>query len=337
MLENYLWFVTINWLSVIITLVLVMIVLNYATDALEEEISIIWKKLRLPNSVRWAIFDASISSLPELLIALAWLIILGSKWLEVGTWTIWWSALFNILIIPAAVLIAYKWKKAIKVEKSWIKRDTIFYLISIFIFLIWLYFNQLVIMSIFLVILYGLYILYLYKQSLQHRKENEKEVQLAYDSVKNKNISYVKIIIALILTYISVEMAVVAAKWIWDILNISVLIVSLVILAWITSIPDTLLSVKSSKKWDVNAWLSNAVGSNIFNICIWLAVPILIWTTFMWLNPEFDFNENFNLFIFVILATVVYFILLNLKNISNKYGYIFIVLYIFMIIYLLML
>ncbi len=334
MLENYLWFITTNWLSIIITLTIVMIVLNYATDALEEEISTIWKKLKLPNSVRWAIFDASISSLPELLTAIAWLIILGSKWLEVGTWTIWWSALFNILIIPAAVLLVYKGKKTIQVDRWWIKRDSLFYIISIIIFLIWLYLNQLELMGIALVILYTLYVLYLYKQSLEHRKENEKEVQIAYDSVKNKKIWYTKIIIALIIIYISIEMAVVASKWIWDMLNISVLIVSLVILAWITSIPDTLLSIKSSKKWDINAWLSNAVGSNIFNICIWLWVPILIWTSFMWLEPEFDFNKNLNLFIFVIFATAIYFIILNLKNINKKNGYIFITLYILMIIYL---
>jgi len=334
MLEQYLWFVKINWLTIIISLVVAMIALNYATWILSNEISTIWKKLKIPTSVRWAIFDASMSSLPELLTSFAWLIILGSKWLEVGTWTIWWSALFNILIIPAAVLLTYNLGKPIKIHKWWIKRDSIFYTLSIIITIVGLWLNQLIFMSIALILFYVVYILYLYKQSLQHRKENTKKLELVYESVKNVKISYIKIFISSIIIYIGVELSVVAAQQIWNILNISVLIISLVLLSSITSIPDTLLSIKSTKKWDVDAGFSNAVGSNIFDICIWLGLPIFIWTVFMWLKPEIDFSKNFYMFIFIILATIIYFITINLKNINKKTGYVLILVYILIVIYL---
>ena len=334
MLEQYLWFVKINWLTIIISLIIAMIVLNYATWILEKEISTIWKKLKIPTTVRWAIFDASMSSLPELLTSFAWLIILGSKWLEVWTWTIWWSALFNILIIPAAVLLAYNWKKPIKINKWWIKRDSIFYILSIIIIILWLWSKQLTFMSLSLIWLYVIYMFYLYKQSLQHRKENKKEVELAYESVKNVKISYIKIILSLIIVYVWVEASVVAAEWIWNVLHISILIISLVILASITSIPDTLLSIKSTKKWDVDAGFSNAVWSNIFDICIWLGLPIFIWTVFMWLKSEIDFEKNFYMFIFVILATIIYFVVINLRNISKKNAYMLILAYILIVIYL---
>jgi len=334
MLEHYLWFITTNWFSVIVSLIIIMLILNYATTILEEQLSVIWKKLRIPASVRWATFDAVSSSLPEFLTSLVWLILLGNAWLEVGIWTIWGSAIFNILIIPAFVLIFYKWAKSIKVETSWVKRDTIFYTISIFVLLSWIYFHQLTLMWIALIILYSFYVYYLYKSSLKHRELNFKEVEDAFESVKNKKVFYIKIIFALLLIYLGVEASVTAATWIWTQLHISNLIISLILLAAITSIPDTLLSVKASKKWDIDAGLSNAVWSNIFDICIWLGLPIIIWTTTMGLDPKVDFNSQIWIFGFLFFSTIIYFVLLNSKSIKKNYWIILIWLYIMFIVYL---
>jgi len=141
-------------------------------------------------------------------------------------------------------------------------------------------------------------------------------------------------LISLVLIYVWVEVSVTAASWIGEQLNISVLVVSLVLLAGITSIPDTLLSVKASKKWDIDAGLSNAVGSNIFDICIWLWLPILIWTMIMWLDPKVNFNSQIGVFGFLFISTIVYYILLSRKSISKNYWIILIGLYIMFIAYL---
>jgi hypothetical protein len=42
MLEHYLWFVKINWFTVVATLIVVMIALNFATWMLEEQLSVVW-------------------------------------------------------------------------------------------------------------------------------------------------------------------------------------------------------------------------------------------------------------------------------------------------------
>jgi cation:H+ antiporter len=247
-----------------------------------------------------------------------WLFLLGWKWLEVWIWTIWWSAIFNVLIIPAFVLLFYRWKNFINVEVKWIKRDSIFYFLSIIIFLFWLYFSQLTMMWITLVTLYTIYIFYLYKSSLDHRQKNIKQVQDAYESVKNKKVSYFKILISLIIIYIWVEVSIIAWQRIWEKLNVSILVISLVLLAGITSIPDALLSIKASKKWDIDAWLSNAVGSNIFDICIGLWLPVLIWTLVMNLHPKIDFDQNIGVFIFLLMSVIVYFIILSKNQLSKK-------------------
>ncbi len=334
MLEPYLWFVTINWFTVLLSLAVVMVVLNFATWILEEELSVLWKKLRISPSVRWATFDAVSSSLPEFLTTVVGLILLWNEWLKVGIWTIWGSAIFNILIIPAMVLLFYKWKDVIKVTTWWVKRDTIFYILSIFILLAWLYYHELRLMWVALVLLYVFYVYYLYKSSLKHRKLNFEQVEKAFESVKEKKVFYTKILLSLVLIYVWVEVSVTAASWIWEQLHISVLVVSLVLLAGITSIPDTLLSVKASKKWDIDAWLSNAVGSNIFDICMGLWFPILIWTLFMGLDPKVDFNSQIWVFWFLIFSTILYFVLLNNKNIKKYFGFILILLYILFIVYL---
>lgn len=318
MLEHYLWFISTNWFTVIITLVVVMVLLNFATWLLEWELSTLWKKLKIPGSVRWATFDATSSSLPEFLTALVWLMVLWNKWLEVWIGTIWGSAVFNILIIPAFVLLFYRWTKHIEINLWSIKRDSIFYILSILIFILWIFSGALTIMWVALVLLYVVYLITLYKHSVKHRKLNEEEIQVAYDEVADKKVNYFLILLALILIYVWVEAAVVGANWIWETLHISMLVVSLVLLAGITSIPDTLLSMKSTKKWDADAWMWNAVGSNIFDICIWLWLPILIWTLFMWLNPHVDFNSNVWIFIFLFISVIIYFLILSKKWLWKK-------------------
>jgi len=323
-----------NWIWVILNLIFVMLLLNFATSKLEEELSIIWKKLKISPSVRWATFDAISSSLPEFLTAFVWLILLKEKGLEVWIWTISGSAIFNILIIPFFALLFYKWKWLIKIEKSWIKRDSVFYIISIIIFLLGLYLNKLFLMWVFLVILYIFYIYFLYKESQKNKEINKEEIEKSFLEVKDKKISYFTIFYSLVLVYIWVELAVRDAEFIWESLWISTLVVSLVLLASITSIPDTLLSIKASQKWDIDASLSNAVWSNIFDICIWLWFPIIIWIWIMWLSPKVEFSSQIPIFLFLIFSVFTYLFVLSFKKLNKNSWYLLIWLYSIFIAYL---
>jgi len=307
-----------NWITVILSFIWVMWLLNFATSKLEEELVTIWKKLKLPDWVRWWTFDAISSSLPELLTVMVWLMSFWAAGLEIWIWTVSWSAIFNILIIPFFSILLYKWVKEISPEKKWINRDSIFYLLAIFVFLWWLFFWELFLMSILLIFVYFWYLFFLFLETKKNKKNNEKLVNEAFEEVKDKKIWYFTIWYALVLTYIWVEIAVACAVFVWENLWISALVVSLVILAAVTSIPDTLLSVKSAKRWKINASLSNAVWSNIFDICIWLWVPIFIWVWFLWLNPKIDFSQNLPIFWFLIASVIFYFLILQKKNINKK-------------------
>lgn len=334
MIQYFINILTQNWFWVIFTLIWVMFLLNFATSKLEEQLSVIWKKLKIPDGVRGATFDAVSSSLPEFLTAMIALILLKEKGLEVGIWTISGSAIFNILIIPFFALLFYKWTGIIKISKSGINRDVIFYIFSIIVFLTGIYFGELFTMAVSLIVIYMSYIIVLILESRKNYKKNLEIVEAEYREVKDKKIKFFTIFYSLVLVYIWVELSVHTAEFIGKSLWISTMIVSLVLLAAITSIPDTLLSVKASRKWDIDASLSNAVWSNIFDICIGLWLPIIIWIWIMDLHPKVDFGQNIWVFIFLIISTFIYLIVLKSKKLNKKSWIILWILYLVFIAYL---
>ena len=61
-------------------------------------------------------------------------------------------------------------------------------------------------------------------------------------------------------------------------LGVQPFFVAVIIAAAATSVPDTFLSMLSARKGDDSGAVSNAFGSNIFDINIGLGLPLLIWT-----------------------------------------------------------
>ncbi len=59
-------------------------------------------------------------------------------------------------------------------------------------------------------------------------------------------------------------------------LDVPVFFVAVIIAAAASSVPDTLLSIGSAKRGDDSGAVSNAFGSNIFDICVCLAIPLLV-------------------------------------------------------------
>ena len=80
----------------------------------------------------------------------------------------------------------------------------------------------------------------------------------------------------MILMGLSTEVLVTSAINLGDLLTISPVVMGFVIIAAGTSVPDTALSVISAQRGQYDAAISNVFGSNIFDICICLSVPILL-------------------------------------------------------------
>ena len=61
-----------------------------------------------------------------------------------------------------------------------------------------------------------------------------------------------------------------------SILNVPTFFVAVILAAAASSLPDTFLSIGAARRGDDSGAISNAFGSNIFDICICLSVPLLL-------------------------------------------------------------
>lgn len=261
-----------------------------------ESLELLVHRLKIPSDVAGATFMAMGSSAPELFTAIAALSRVGTE--NIGVGTIVGSAIFNILVIVGASAFV----STVVLDWRPVMRDLLFYLCSIgaliFVFSDGVItFNE----SVFFIIIYFIYLLVLFFwkrffavkkekiDSLSEVCENIKRPQNIIDSKidsifkfifpdLHKNPNYWGITFSLSILFIAglsfllVESAVEVAR----ILNISEVIIALTILAAGTSIPDLISSIIVAKRGRGGMAISNAVGSNTFDILIGLGLPWMI-------------------------------------------------------------
>lgn len=95
-------------------------------------------------------------------------------------------------------------------------------------------------------------------------------------------------------------------------LNIPVMFVALILASAASSFPDTIISVKDAKRGQYDDAISNALGSNIFDICFALGFPLFIFTITrgpIQMPPEIvDLSSElrFLLWLLTVLAVVIF-------------------------------
>lgn len=327
------------WISIVMLIVTSWII-SKASDKLGDALHILGIKLKIPTSVRGATFDAISSSFPEFSTAMI-AVIVYKRFTDVGVPTIAGSGVFNILIIPMATIFAYKGKDLlIKVDKKVVYRDMIFYTMAIGALVFFTYLGSYTVFSgIVLVSIYIGYIFVLYGETKNYRKnmseENKAYEEIAAELDTEEDMSYLKIFIIMAITialiWVSIDGIIQSTTVISTFFNIPQYIVSVVIIAACTSIPDTLLSIKSSQDGDVEGAVANAVGSNIFDICICLGVPIIIAGKTLPAN----FSENVGVLIFLVISMLTTaLLLLKKKGVTKKDAFVMFAVYIVFIIYI---
>lgn len=79
------------------------------------------------------------------------------------------------------------------------------------------------------------------------------------------------------------ELVVTSASNIASVIGISDRIIALTIVALGTSLPELITTIKAAKKGETELLVGNIIGSNIFNICIVLGLPVTLFGT---ITPE---------------------------------------------------
>ncbi|MGL6098852.1 MAG: sodium:calcium antiporter [Fusobacteriaceae bacterium] len=292
--------------------------INYFADLLGDSISDLAIKKNISPSVRGVLLDGISSSIPELLtsIAAAYLVIANgdaSAFADVGVGTIGGSAIFNILIIPflSVLVVPAHELDEIEIDKTALIRDLGVYLISVSVLFFAAKTGVLTTKTgIIMTCIYAVYAKYLL-WSNKNSDDGNKEEPIVIESDGSL---LGKIVCSLVPIGIAVHYCVESATFIGTELNIPRVMMALIVLAGVTSIPDTLLSIKSAKKGELDASIANAVGSNTFDILICLGFVIAL----AGVNLEINFKEVSFVFYFLVLSSVCY----TLAFLFNSHKYV---------------
>jgi K+-dependent Na+/Ca+ exchanger-like protein len=298
-----------------------------------KSLDIIGKKWKLTEDVAGATLMAVGSSAPEFFTATIAIFMVGSE--QVGAGTIVGSAIFNILVIiggSALVATAYlKWQPVV--------RDMGFYIIAILVLLFT--FMDGVIHAWeagIYVIAYVIYILLLSQwnrivpspvetqlgdiaetvradeEKIERKKIPvvsqatwlvDKLFALTFPKEENQAKKYwvvfwISIAYIIFLSWVLVEFAVGLSHEI----GIPEVIIALTVLAAGTSLPDLLSSLIVAKQGRGDMAVSNAVGSNVFDILICLGLPWLGYTLIKG-EPIVVGTQNLTSSIFLLFCTVI--------------------------------
>jgi len=286
-----------------------------AGDTFLEGSNYIGRNLR--DGVKGATINAVASSMPELFIALFFLFYLQDlSGFSGGLGTSFGSVIFNSLIIPSVAIIGVlsdPLKKSVVVSKKIILRDGVWLLLVEFVLIYFIQQGEISWKeSLILLLVYCLYLFYLFKTMKGGGEINYEEPFTDKEKISilsafmifdlkrlligNKPLNSTKAwfvfsVSSLVIGFVCYFL-VVACEWLgseyytvpylgdFSGLGVPLLFVALVFAAIGSSFPDTIISYKDAQKGNYDDAVSNAYGSNIFNLCVALGAPLFLFTIY---------------------------------------------------------
>ncbi|KXX69001.1 sodium:calcium antiporter [Flammeovirga sp. SJP92] len=342
------------------------IIIWKACDGFEDASGFLGRNMK--GGVKGATIDAIGSSMPELFTTFFFLVLTGdAAGFASGIGTTSGSAVFNIMIIPAAVIMSVivvnRKVQYINVNPKVILRDGIALMLAILCLIIFVSEKTLEwYHGVFLMSLYVVYVLSLFFVKMDSEGDDDDEYEyeagsggrlkallkldLSHAILGNNDMSssraWVLLILSTSIVGASCHLLVTGCEMLGDGLNWNTYVVALIFAAAATSVPDTIISVKSANNGAYNDAISNALGSNIFDICFALGMPLTIYTLFYDKNivmtggnDEMDFIGQFRvlLLFMTFFATVIFYIGAKRKKLGAKSGYFLMLLYVLFIVY----
>jgi len=246
------------------------------------------KDLKLSSDAAGATLMAVGSSAPELFVAL-FAVLKPGEHEAIGIGSIVGSAIFNLLVIVGAAAVVRKTKL------SWepLVRDLFFYTLAVALLVYFIWDGRFDMIDA--VVFMGVYIVYVvavvyWKRVLPYEDTGDEvhdahaeqnrftqwiDIPLRFVFPSKDRYYFVfleSIVLIAALSYLLVEMAVASAH----VLQIPEAIIALTVLAVGTSIPDLFSSIIVARQGRGDMAVSNAIGSNIFDILVGLGLPFMI-------------------------------------------------------------
>lgn len=279
----------------LITVLLFVVLARVCSRYFVTSLDCIAKRWGLSSEAAGATLMAVGSSLPEFFITIFALVKPGNHG-SIGVGTIVGSAVYNILvIIGVAVLV-----RGGRVLRQPILRDTLFYVVTIALLVLSFWDGQISkLEALSFVAVYACYVIAVinwqkwlkYSESPLNMVKNEVKKMdrlkvfhpitqvidklLSFTFLNDSHyvvVFFTSLIWIGVISWVLVENAIAIAAA----LDVSEVVISLTILAIGTSIPDTIAGVIVARDGRVDMAISNAIGSNVFNISFALGIPWLI-------------------------------------------------------------
>ena len=256
---------------------------------------------KIGEGIKGPTINAIASSLPELFISTMFLFYYGDiKGFSASYATIIGSSAFNIAVIPVVSFLIVYFKnntQKFEIDRVIVKQDGIFLIGAIILFLLGFLFG---INIYFTCILIGYYIAYVWSL-YNSRKSNKSDFEcnniiktessngifsdilnLKFFSIFNSGkitaiSSLFTILFSIVLIGFSCDILITSTEDISKVVGINLFFVSFFIASIASSIPDTFLSVKDATNGKFKDSFSNAYGSNMFDICIGLGLPLFVY------------------------------------------------------------
>ena len=122
-----------------------------------------------------------------------------------------------------------------------------------------------------LILFFSVFVLYLV--GLLHKGGEKDNSEIKY----GKFMAILLIILAILVTIFSSDLIVDNAVSLANKLNISEKIITMIVIVIGTSLPELVMTVTSARKGEFDMAVGNIIGTNIFNICLVLGLPVVIY------------------------------------------------------------
>ena len=260
----------------ILLLIIGFVIIIKASDFLVDASSALALKLRVPKMLIALTIAAFGTCAPEIAISFQ-SVSAGNG--EIAFANVVGSCVVNIfLIIGLASFI-----RPIKVKHATIKKELPILAIITSVFAVLMLdsiFNPLTSDTfsrsdgLILLLLFGLFVIYLVQLLFKKSNYSEEEVsKIKY----NPALAIIIIVVSIILIIYSSDLIVSAATKIATRLHISEKLITMFAIVIGTSLPEMVMTVTSAKKGEFDIAIGNIIGTNIFNICIVLGLPVIIY------------------------------------------------------------
>ncbi len=170
--------------------------------------------------------------------------------------------------------------------------------------------DAIVILLFFMVFLYYLF-------SIAKRKQTKNEVTEPKSPLGK---SAVLVLVGLAGIIIGSQLVVDSATSIAEVFGMSERLIALTVIAFGTSLPELVTTIVASKKGEQDLVVGNIIGSNIFNVCVVLGVPVAIFGT---ITPV-GF-QMFDIIMLIVSAAMLFVFAATKKRISRTEGAIMLV------------